>query len=247
MNMKILLTILVLLVAAPAVLAGWVEDNGEPSWLVYGQVSLVDGSPADNATYTIRTYNHDSGGELLSVQTGAVGESVAGHIYNSRNLIDTARDTVIVEIVYGNESLTIVHTVTENENNLHVVNLGTIRLETGEIAEPEEKKTMGIDVTKVRLSRGEYLSVGELLGASVRVSNNYDIDLEDVRIAVGVPDLGVRKRAGPFDLDDDDDELRNLYIEIPEWAEPGDYYIRIEISNDDVQRVVHRVFTVVEN
>jgi len=245
MNMKILTTILVLLFAIPVACAGWVEENGEPSWLVYGQISLENGTAADNATYTIRTYNHDAGGELLSVQTGLVGEIIPGYMYNSRNLIDTEDDTIIVEISYGNQSATIVHSVTEREDELHVIALGNITLGIGE-GEEEKGERIGMHISRIRLTRGEYLSVGEVLGTGVRVSNIYDIDLEDVRVTVGVPDLGIMKRAGPFDLDSGDNELKNLYIEIPEWAEPGDYYIRIDISNDEIQRVIHRVFTVTE-
>jgi hypothetical protein len=245
MNMKILISMLVLLIAVPVAFAGWIDDNGEPSWLVFGEVFLENGTAANNATYTIRTYNHDAGGEMLSSQSGIVGEVVENHIYNSRNLIDSAGDTVIVEVVYDNQSKTVVHTVTATEAQLHVIHLNDLKLKTGTDDEEEKVKTIGMDVTRILLTRGEYLSVGELLGTGIRVENNYDTDLEDVRVTVGVPDLGLVKRAGPFDLDDGDEVLKDLYIEIPEWAEPGEYYIRIDISNDEVKRVVHRVFTVI--
>ncbi|MBW2995592.1 hypothetical protein KY312_04525 [Candidatus Woesearchaeota archaeon] len=245
MKIKILLTFLMLLVAAPVVFAGWIDDNGEPSWLVHAQVFTRNGTYADGADYTIRTYNHDAGGELLSVQTGFVGEIIQDHLYNSRNLIDSAGDTVVVEIDYRDESITVVHVVTAAEEELHVINLGNITLGEDEDDEEEEEETTGVDVTKVRLTRGEYLSVGELLGTGVRIANNYDMDLEDVKLTVGVPELGVRKTAGPFDLDDGDEELKNLYIELPEWAKPGEYYIRIEISNEELHRVLHRSFEII--
>jgi uncharacterized membrane protein len=59
-----------------------------------------------------------------------------------------------------------------------------------------------------------------------------------------VPDLGLVKRAGPFDLDDGKEELKELYLELPEWAEPGDYDIRITVSSKDIERTLHRVFTI---
>jgi hypothetical protein len=243
---KIITLLLLLITALPAVYAGWVDENGEPSWLVYGNIMLDDGSTANGAAYTIRTYNFDAGGELLSVQTGIVGEIVPGYLYNSRNLIDTKGDTVLVEIKLGDKTATIVHSVSNSEEELHVIALGDIRLTSGGANAEEQEDTTGVHVSKVILTRGEYLSVGEVLGAGVKVDNMYDMDLKDVTVTVGVPDLGVYRRAGPFDLDSGDKELRQLYIEIPEWAKPGDYTIRIDISSDKVQRVLHRVFTVTE-
>lgn len=243
MNMKTIL-MMMMIFAVPVVFADWIGDNGMPTHLVYGRIWLANGTSADGAQYTIKTYNHLNGGCLASVQTGTVGEVVEGMLYNSRNSVDTAGDTIIVTIVLNNQSITIVHSVTLLEEELHVINLGNVTLTAGRQDAEEKEKTTGVRVDQVRLTRGEYLSVGEVLGASIRVLNDRETELQDVSITVGVPDLGIVRTVGPFDLDDGDEQLKNVYLEIPEWAKPGDYTIRISISNRQVDRTVHRLFTV---
>ena len=106
-----------------------------------------------------------------------------------------------------------------------------------------EKEPIGIKISRVRLTRGEYLPVGEMLEGAVSV-NSFGKNQKNVRITFGVPELGIFRRAGPFDLDTDDRIMKQIEVEIPEWAQPGDYTIRIDVSNDNIQRVIHREFTV---
>jgi len=106
-----------------------------------------------------------------------------------------------------------------------------------------EKEPIGIKISRVRLTRGEYLPVGEMLEGEVSVKS-FGKNQKNVRITFGVPELGIFRRAGPFDLDTDDRIMKQIEVEIPEWAQPGDYTIRIDVSNDNIQRVIHREFTV---
>ncbi|MBW3011788.1 hypothetical protein KY311_01250 [Candidatus Woesearchaeota archaeon] len=245
--MKKILTIFGMLMLAlmPLVSAGWIDDNGEPSYLVYGRIFTLDGAPANGATYKIRTYDHDNGGQLLSVQTGVVGAVLPGYLYESKNAVDSEGDTVVIEISLNGQTKTILKTVTAQQEELHVIGLGDVRLDVSGGEEELAKKAGSIHIDRFRLTRGEFLPVGEMLESAIAVSNLGEEDLEDVRITVGVPDLGIHMRAGPFDLDDNDDISKELFMEIPEWAQPGDYTIRIDVSNDQIQRVIHREFTVI--
>jgi len=100
-------------------------------------------------------------------------------------------------------------------------------------------------VDRIALTNGEVLPIGELLSASVLVTNNADLDFEDVTIRVSVPELGITRSILIEDLRENRDELRNLFLEIPNDARPGEYEVRITVSNDEARRIIHREITVV--
>lgn len=92
----------------------------------------------------------------------------------------------------------------------------------------------------------EYAKPGEDIGTLVRIQNNRNDDLEDVRITIIIPELGIRKRVGPFDIDDNDAIDKEIYLTLPDDVEPGDYIVKIITtnSNQDMRRVKHRYITV---
>lgn len=112
---------------------------------------------------------------------------------------------------------------------------------------PENRKLRNGDlfVDRIALTSGEILPIGELLSASVLVTNNAEFNFEDVTIRVTVPEMGITKSILIEDLRSNRDELRNLFIEIPNDAKPGEYEVRITISNDELRRTIHREITVV--
>ena len=92
----------------------------------------------------------------------------------------------------------------------------------------------------------EYAKPGEDIGTIVRIQNNRNDDLEDVRITIMIPELGIRKRVGPFDIDDNDAIDKEIYLTLPDDVEPGDYIVKIITtnSNQDIRRVKHRYITI---
>ncbi len=92
----------------------------------------------------------------------------------------------------------------------------------------------------------EYAKPGEDIGTHVRIQNNRNDDLDDVRITIIIPEIGVRKRVGPFDIDDNDAIDKEIYLTLPDDVEPGDYIVKIITtnSNQDFRRVKHRYITV---
>ncbi|MBS3097670.1 hypothetical protein J4209_02635 [Candidatus Woesearchaeota archaeon] len=64
--------------------------------------------------------------------------------------------------------------------------------------------------------------------------------MDDVTVTIISPELGIKKRIGPFDLDKNEDTTRTLLLEMPYYVEPGIYDLRITISNDKYRRVRHR-------
>ncbi|MBW2980934.1 PKD domain-containing protein, partial [Candidatus Woesearchaeota archaeon] len=95
-------------------------------------------------------------------------------------------------------------------------------------------------IEKIRLSNDGFLNPGEDLRTTISLSNIGDKDLENARIAVVVPELGIWKKIGPFDLDEGDKVTREVVLDIPDDIEPGEYVARIVVSNGKTRRVVHR-------
>ena len=96
-----------------------------------------------------------------------------------------------------------------------------------------------------RIRWKEYVKAGDDLEVTVDLSNEGDMDLDSVTIQVIIPELGLRERIGPFDINKNDYKLKKILVHIPEHSKAGDYDVRISISNDKIRRIKHRVITVI--
>lgn len=74
------------------------------------------------------------------------------------------------------------------------------------------------------------------------LENVGDADINRMRITVSVPELGIRSRVGPFDLEQGDYYTRSLYMEVPSYVQPGAYLARITFSSTEggFREVKHR-------
>src|SRR3989344_3585046 len=106
----------------------------------------------------------------------------------------------------------------------------------------------GLEVDRIIFVDGEYIQRGQRLGIAMDLENNGPKDLQNVRFRLTIPELGISKSGRYFDLDRRDDEIDTIYVEIPEDAQPGDYLVRLEVSNtkNDIRRIKHRYVTVTE-
>ena len=105
---------------------------------------------------------------------------------------------------------------------------------------PERKKG-GVYMARVGFINDGFIGVGEDLTAMLGFENTGNFDLDEVRATVVIPDLGIIKSAGPFDLEQGDEVTRAILLELSrEDIAPGEYTARIVVSNDKVRRVRHR-------
>ena len=88
------------------------------------------------------------------------------------------------------------------------------------------------------------VSPGDLFFMHVNVNNEGTKDLDDLRVTVLIYDLGILLQTNPFDLDDGDTDGKFLFWDVPD-AEPGYYWARVTVSNDDEREVAHRLVTIV--
>ncbi len=89
------------------------------------------------------------------------------------------------------------------------------------------------------------VSVGDMYFMHVNVNNDGTDDLDDLKVRVLIYDLGVIFQTNPFDLDDGDRDGKFVFWDVPSNVEPGTYWARVTVSNDDVRRVKHRLITIV--
>ena len=83
--------------------------------------------------------------------------------------------------------------------------------------------------------------VGDDIEARVTLRNDRDLDLKRISILVTVPELGMNKKIGPFNLNSGNVVTKRVLLEdVPYWAEPGIYTVRVSISNGLVTRTEHR-------
>ncbi len=72
----------------------------------------------------------------------------------------------------------------------------------------------------------------------IGISNNNNYDLDNARVRLFIPELGIISRSVTVDLDDDERSLVRLYLldEVPE----GEYLVRISVKKGSHRKIVHR-------
>ena len=89
------------------------------------------------------------------------------------------------------------------------------------------------------------VSVNDLFFMHVNVVNDGDKDLDDLQVKLVIYDFGIMLPTSSFDLNDGDSDGKFIIWDVPRDAAPGDYWVRITVSNDDVREVTHRIITIV--
>ncbi|MGM5482970.1 MAG: fibronectin type III domain-containing protein [Nanobdellota archaeon] len=118
---------------------------------------------------------------------------------------------------------------------------------TEEIEKEEEKEiSRPIKLPHLRFLNEEIMS-GDVAELSVELNNMDKKDIDNVKITVVFPEIGVRMSEGPFELDNIKNTNRVLSLAIPQDVSPGLYIARITVTGDDgrIQRRVHRHLRVI--
>lgn len=94
------------------------------------------------------------------------------------------------------------------------------------------------------------VEAGSALLGSVRVENVGESDEEDVKVVLSIPDFGISASDYIEEVEsDDEEETEDLYIRLPECAEPGEHVVRIDVlyNNDHDQVSAASKINVLEN
>ncbi len=86
----------------------------------------------------------------------------------------------------------------------------------------------------------------ETIQTSIRLTSNEDyMNLLDVKVTYVIYDLGIKRTMGPFDIDMDDEVVKKINMDLPRDTPPGEYDVRITLTNEDgLKRVKHRIIMV---
>ncbi|RLG24172.1 hypothetical protein DRN85_08090 [Methanosarcinales archaeon] len=103
---------------------------------------------------------------------------------------------------------------------------------------PDMNSVLGM--TRFSIINDDYLRPGDNIMILVTLENNGNTNLNGIQLTFVVPELGMRRRIGPFDLKKNKEITRLIILDIPYWAKPSYYNIRATASNGDVRRVKHR-------
>lgn len=87
---------------------------------------------------------------------------------------------------------------------------------------------------------------GNQVPLMITFQNTGTKDLENTKVIVMIPDLSARATVGPFDLGADERITGTVFIDLPEDTELGVYPVRLQVYNEDAQRVVHREIEVID-
>ena len=129
----------------------------------------------------------------------------------------------------------------DTETTTAVITKGT----TTQVQEPKHEKTE-VTIERIGSVSGDFASPGDVVQFKFRAENSGDKDLSAVRYTAFMPELGVWTRVGPFDLDSGDEETKTLMLEIPEFAEEGEYVVRFKISQGgETLRTKHRFIRII--
>ncbi|MEK6921974.1 MAG: PKD domain-containing protein, partial [Nanoarchaeota archaeon] len=101
-------------------------------------------------------------------------------------------------------------------------------------------------VDGIALSNDGRVQAGDDIELWVGAENIAGIDKSAVTFNAIIQELGIYETSGEFDLDAGESEVQVLSISIPADTEPGTYYVRVTISDDDVRRVIYRDIIVTE-
>ena len=82
------------------------------------------------------------------------------------------------------------------------------------------------------------LNPGELMLTNIAFTNEDNYDMK-ASVTVSIPELAVRKRI-KFNLEPKQQAASIIPLEIPEYAEPGEYYVTVEIFDGKISRTKYR-------
>ncbi|MGV8150720.1 MAG: PKD domain-containing protein [Candidatus Woesearchaeota archaeon] len=108
---------------------------------------------------------------------------------------------------------------------------------------PRERVDEGLWVGRILINGYEGIQevarTNDELYVNVELSNEHDYDLDDARIIIEIPELGIKQKSSAFDLRTGQEKGQS--ITVPLWNIPeGRYDVKIIIQDDNVRRVKYR-------
>ena len=100
-----------------------------------------------------------------------------------------------------------------------------------------------IKLATVKLST-EVANAGEYVSLQVNMKNNGNKKLKDLKVTALVYDLGLKKSGGEFDLKSGQQKSKNLVLQMPYNAQPGEYLVKVTVTNSEYHESTYRLLTI---
>ncbi|MEA3430552.1 MAG: Ig-like domain-containing protein [Nanoarchaeota archaeon] len=131
---------------------------------------------------------------------------------------------------HGEETVTFTATDSNGASDSDSMTVTVLDEEKDDEEETSEDFGNGLYISNLGLLNGDNYYPGEDIRLNVQIENKGN-DLENVKITAIIPELNIRRSIGPFDLDHNDHEGRTMILEIPDYAEQGEYGVRFIIRD----------------
>jgi len=104
----------------------------------------------------------------------------------------------------------------------------------------EAEKAADVTIGAINMPGAFDLTAGDLLQVSVALDNNGDAKLTNARIAISVPELGIRRVAGPLDIRSGDSETMRVMLALPPYVDAGSYDVNVQFTSNEYATNVWR-------
>ncbi len=101
-----------------------------------------------------------------------------------------------------------------------------------------------VKITSAKVG-ADFAHAGDYLPVHVRMTNNGDKELRDMKVSVLIYDLSLRRESQEFDLAAGESEQANVYMQIPYYAEPGQYLVKVTTGNSHYHDSTYRQLTII--
>lgn len=183
--------------------------------------------------------------------SGSEGDIVSYHFEMGDGIVVHTTNQVIQHTYAKTGTYTITLTVKDAEGNTDTDST-TVTIRELPRREPEEDEPdQSLYVGRILLyadstNENNVFRLYDDATIELELDNTGEEDLEDLRVTVIIPELGIKVITGDFDLDEGD--VKNKHVRLyMYYGVPGyEYYAKIIVNNDEISRVKYRYFTLVE-
>ncbi len=171
---------------------------------------------------------------------GTIIDSVTPEVQHVYNKIDKYNVILTVYGIFGNSDSTntIVTVVERTAPPIADANVARDLPDKGIVVK---------SLTLFGVNGGETLGPNDYLSAKINVKNEWDSKLKNVRVTLSIPELGLEARSTLFDFSRGSEHSETIVLPLYD-VEPGVYYVRVEVhndqGNDEARRIKYREIVV---
>ena len=136
---------------------------------------------------------------------------------------------------------TITATVIDSDGNTAT---GSITLTINDVTYTPSEPDGDEEVEKLTVGAIGYIPFNYASGTAmlvpVSLKNKGNVAIEDIKITASIPDLGVLRQIGPFDLKAGKSTTKTLLMDVVGY-EPGEYVLEVEIESDGPDKTASRL------